>query len=67
MHPARTPTNLTASYTADEGIGAWPKEEQGGATHNDPPANGADAVVEAMLADPAAPDDAFLLLNGDIS
>ena len=31
--------------TADAGIGAVPEDEAGGATHNDPPANGADQVT----------------------
>jgi hypothetical protein len=53
--------------TADAGIGAIPLEEQGSATHNDPPINGADEVVKAMINDPLTPNDELLLLNGDIS
>lgn len=54
-------------YTADAGIGAVPPPEQGGATHNDPPDNGADAVYAAMLRDPRTATDAFMLVNGDVS
>jgi len=64
---AGDPSAFTFLVTADAGIGAVPAEERGGATHNDPPVNGADSVVAAMLADPATPGDEFLLLNGDIS
>merc|ERR1711871_157161 len=56
--------------TADAGIGAVPVEEAGGATHNDPPANGADSVAAALYRDgPLSPGstDEFLILNGDIS
>ena len=59
-------TSFTFLVTADAGIGAISKEEMGGATHNDPPANGADAVAAAMMRD-QLPTDEFLILNGDIS
>jgi hypothetical protein len=59
--------NCTGRYTADAGIGAISDDESGGATHNDPPANGADEVVAAMLRDPFTRSDEFMLLNGDIS
>jgi hypothetical protein len=59
-------TPFTFLVTADAGIGAISKEELGGATHNDPPVNGADAVAAAMLRD-QLPTDEFLVLNGDIS
>lgn len=54
-------------YTADMGIGTPAPQEVGSAVHNDPPANGADQVIAAILRDPALPTDEFLLLNGDLS
>ena len=55
------------AYTADAGIGAVPEDEQGGATHNDPPLNGADTVYAAMLKDPLTASDEFMVMNGDLS
>lgn len=54
-------------YTADAGIGAVPEDEQGGATHNDPPLNGADTVYAALLKDPLTASDEFMIMNGDLS
>jgi hypothetical protein len=54
-------------YTADAGVGAVPVDEQGGATHNDPPANGADEVYAAMLRDPLTAKEEFMFVNGGIS
>jgi hypothetical protein len=56
---------LSFLTTGDMGIGGVAPEEAGGATDNDPPANGADAVVAAIERDSA--NDSFLFLNGDIS
>ena len=55
------------AYTADAGIGAVPEDEQGGATHNDPPLNGADTVYAALLKDPLTASDEFMVMNGDLS
>jgi hypothetical protein len=60
-------SDFTFLVTADAGIGAIPQEEQGSATHNDPPVNGADQVTKAMINDPLTANDELLLLNGDIS
>lgn len=63
-------TPFSILVTADAGIGRPSPEEMGGATDNDPPVNGADAVFAAMLRDgPLSPHstDEFLLVNGDIS
>lgn len=54
-------------YTADAGIGTPPQEEQGGACHNDSPANGADSVFAAMIRDSATSKDEMMIVNGDIS
>lgn len=54
-------------YTADAGIGTPPEEEQGGACHNDAPANGADSVFAAMIRDSATSKDEMMIVNGDIS
>jgi hypothetical protein len=59
--------NCSGRYTADAGIGNPPLEEQGGACHNDPPANGADSVFAAMIRDPATAKDEMVIVNGDIS
>jgi len=60
-------TPFTFLYTADAGIGNPPKEEQGGACHNDLPINGADGVFAAMIRDPATAKDEMMIVNGDIS
>ena len=60
-------TPFTFLVTSDMGIGGIAPDERGGATDNDPPVNGADRVVRAMLADPATSQDEFMLLNGDLS
>lgn len=54
-------------FTGDMGIGPIAEGEEGGATDNDPPVNGADKVVAALLRDPAVASDEFMFLNGDIS
>jgi hypothetical protein len=54
-------------YVADGGIGSPTPEYAGGATHNDPPINGADKVWEAILQDPSTPEDHIAILNGDLS
>ena len=59
--------DCSCRYTADAGIGNPPKEEQGGACHNDLPINGADGVFAAMIRDPATAKDEMMIVNGDIS
>ena len=59
--------DCSCRYTADAGIGNPPKEEQGGACHNDLPINGADIVFAAMIRDPATAKDEMMIVNGDIS
>lgn len=59
-------------YVADGGVGGNGDQDfqgglAGGATNNDPPANGADRVWKAMLADQETKKDDLLLFNGDLS
>jgi hypothetical protein len=61
----RTP--FTFLVTADAGIGAVSDDEKGGATHNDPPVNGADQVWAAIQRSSNSSSDEFLVLNGDLS
>lgn len=55
-------------YVADGGIGSPSRHTLGGATHNDPPINGADQVWRAIRADPKTySQDSLAIMNGDIS
>lgn len=59
---------ISVLYVADAGIGTPNQFQQGGATHNDPPANGANKVWEALLHnDPLIHHDVAALFNGDLS
>lgn len=46
------PSAFTFMVTADMGIGGIEEGQAGGATDNDPPLNGADQVIAAILSDP---------------
>ena len=67
LSPSLEEKTFTFLVTGDMGIGKIQLGEEGGATDNDPPPNGADVVIASILSDPLTKSDEFILLNGDIS